>query len=124
MKYSFKEYFISEAVKEKEFTVSIDNKEYDIVRTEHLRQKRKGDSKPKDFKMSKEKYRLIIEQILKSNLDISEPISVTWVNNDKNNVIALQFKNNKFFIFGAIMNSDKPDEKLYKVAKQKLEVKF
>lgn len=54
MKYSFKEYLsINESVKEKIFTININDINYIIDRRGHLLTKRKGDNKPKDFKMSK-----------------------------------------------------------------------
>lgn len=52
---------LNEAVKDKVFNVDINGVEYTIDRRGHLLQKRSGDNKPKDFNMSKDKYRRAIE---------------------------------------------------------------
>ena len=124
MKYSFREYLlINESVKEKIFTITINDFNYTIDRRGHLLTKRKGDNKPKDFKMSKEKYKKLIISVLNSNLNLEKPISVTWTDNGKSNVISLDMKDSNIFsIFGAIMNSDKPEDELYKAAEQRLKI--
>lgn len=124
MKYSFREYLlINESVKEKIFTLSINDVDYKIDRRGHLLTKRKGDNKPKDFKMSKEKYKKAIQQALKSDLDLTKSFSLTWEDNGKNNIISLIMKDsNTFSIFGAIMNSDKSEDELYKAAEQRLKI--
>ena len=116
MKYSFKEYLsINESVKEKIFTININDINYIIDRRGQLLTKRKGDNKPKDFKMSKEKYKKVIQQALNSDLDLTKSFSLTWEDKGKSNILSLIMKdNNTFSIFGAIMNSDKPEEELYK----------
>lgn len=124
MKYSFKEYLqVLEAVKDKTFNIEVDNIVYKVIRDNHLLTKRKGDNKPKDFKMSKEKYKKLIISVLNSNLNLEKPISITWVDSGKSNVISLDMKdNNTFSIFGAIMNSDKSEDELYKAAEQRLKI--
>lgn len=124
MKYSFKEYLsINESVKEKIFTININDINYIIDRRGHLLTKRKGDNKPKDFKMSKEKYKKAIQQALNSDLDLTKSFSLTWEDKGKNNILSLIMKdNNTFSIFGAIMNSDKPEDELYKAAEQRLKI--
>lgn len=124
MKYSFREHLIiNESVKEKIFTVNINDINYVIDRRGHLLTKRKGDNKPKDFKMSKEKYKKAIQQTLESDLDLTKSFSLTWSDKGKNNILSLIMKdNNTFSIFGAIMNSDKPENELYKAAEQRLKI--
>lgn len=124
MKYSFREHLlINESVKEKIFTISINDINYVIDRRGHLLTKRKGDNKPKDFKMSKEKYKKAIQQALESDLDLTKSFSLTWSDKGKNNILSLIMKdNNTFSIFGAIMNSDKPEDELYKAAEQRLKI--
>ncbi len=124
MKYSFRVYLsINESVKEKIFTININNINYVIDRRGHLLTKRKGDNKPKDFKMSKEKYKKAIQQALKSDLNLTKSFSLTWEDKGKNNILSLIMKdNNTFSIFGAIMNSDKPEDELYKAAEQRLKI--
>ena len=124
MKYSFREYLsINESVKEKIFTININDIYYVIDRRGHLLTKRKGDNKPKDFKMSKEKYKKAIQQALNSDLDLTKSFSLTWEDKGKNNILSLIMKdNNTFSIFGAIMNSDKPEDELYKAAEQRLKI--
>ncbi len=124
MKYSFREYLsINESVKEKIFTININDINYVIDRRGHLLTKRKGDNKPKDFKMSKEKYKKAIQQALNSDLDLTKSFSLTWEDKGKNNILSLIMKdNNTFSIFGAIMNSDKPEDELYKAAEQRLKI--
>ena len=124
MKYSFREYLsINESVKEKIFTININDINYVIDRRGHLLTKRKGDNKPKDFKMSKEKYKKAIQQALESDLDLIKSFSLTWEDKGKNNILSLIMKdNNTFSIFGAIMNSDKREDELYKAAEQRLKI--
>ena len=124
MKYSFREYLlIYESVKEKIFTITINDINYTIDRRGHLLTKRKGDNKPKDFKMSKEKYKKAIQQALESDLDLTKSFSLTWSDKGKNNILSLIMKdNNTFSIFGAIMNSEKPEDELYKAAEQRLKI--
>ena len=114
---------LNEAVKDKVFTIDIDDVEYTVDRRGHLLQKRAGDYKPKDFNMSKDKYRRAIEQALNSNLNLNKAFSLTWSNNGKNNILSLIMKDNKTFsIFGAIMNSSEPEESLYKADTQRLKI--
>lgn len=124
MKYDFITYLrLNEAVKDKVFNISIDSIEYTVDRRGHLLQKRAGDNKPKDFNMSKDKYRRAIEQALNSNLNLNKSFSLTWSNNDKNNILSLIMKDNRTFsVFGAIMNSSEPEESLYKAATQRLKI--
>lgn len=124
MKYSFIEYLrLNEAVKDNVFTVNIDDIDYIIDRRGHLLKKRTGDNKPKDFNMSKDKYKRAIEQALNSNLNLTKSFSLTWSSNGKNNILSLIMKNNNTFsVFGAIMNSSDPEESLYKSATQRLKI--
>ena len=114
---------LNEAVKDKVFNIDIDNVEYTVDRRGHLLQKRAGDNKPKDFNMSKDKYKRAIEQALNSNLNLNKSFSLIWSNNGKNNILSLIMKDNKTFsIFGAIMNSSEPEESLYKADTQRLKI--
>ena len=116
---------MNEAVKENIFNISINDKEYTVDRRGHLLQKREGDKKPKDFNMSKEKYRKAIEQALNSNLLLNKSFSLIWTSpNGKNNIISLVMKNDNktFSVFGAIMNSGDPEDTLYKSATQRLKI--
>ena len=124
MKYSFREHLqVLEAVKDKIFEVKVNDIAYKVIRDSHLLAKRKGDNKPKDFKMSKEKYKRLIINVLNSRLNLEKPISVTWTDNGKSNVISLDMKDsNTFSIFGAIMKSDKSEDELYKAAEQRLKI--
>lgn len=73
--------------------------------------------------MSKEKYKKAIQQALESDLDITKSFSLTWSDKGKNNILSLIMKdNNTFSIFGAIMNSDEPEDELYKAAEQRLKI--
>lgn len=115
---------LNEAVKDQVFEVLIDNQEYTVDRRGHLLQKRTGDKKPKDFNMSKEKYKRDIEQALKSTLNLRKSFSLIWVSsNGKNTILSMILKNNNTFsVFGAIMNSSDPEESLYKSATQRLKI--
>ena len=115
---------LNEAVKDKVFTIDIDDVEYTVDRRGHLLQKRAGDYKPKDFNMSKDKYRRAIEQALKSTLNLRKSFSLIRVSpNGKNNILSMILKNNNIFsVFGAIMNSSDPEESLYKSATQRLKI--
>jgi hypothetical protein len=115
---------LNEAVKEQVFEILIDNQEYTVDRRGHLLQKRTGDNKPKDFNMSKDKYKRAIEQALKSTLNLRKSFSLIWVSpNGKNNILSMILKNNNTFsVFGAIMNSSDPEESLYKSATQRLKI--
>lgn len=60
---------------------------------------------------------------MNSNLNLTKSFSLTWSNNDKNNILSLIMKDNKTFsVFGAIMNSSEPEESLYKAATQRLKI--
>ena len=115
MKYNFREWLsekeLNEAVKDKQFKIVINDIEYTVIRDNHLIQKRKGDPKSKDFKMTKNKYQEVLQNLDKINIE--EPFSFTWTINNKSNIISASLKNKIITIFGAIMNSDKPEEKLY-----------
>ena len=124
MKYDFITYLrLNEAVKDKVFNVFIDGIEYTVDRRGHLLKKRTGDNKPKDFNMSKDKYKKAIEQALNSKLNLNKSFSLTWNSNGKNNILSLIMKDEKTFsVFGAIMNSSDPEESLYKSATQRLKI--
>ena len=108
----FRKYInLIESVKEVEFDININSKIYTVVRNKHLIDKRSGDPKPKDFKMSKSKYEKVLVYIDKIN--IAEPFSFTWKDNNKSNIISAYLKGSKIFVFGAIMNSTKDEDKLY-----------
>ena len=115
MKYNFREWLVekelNEVVKDKQFKIIINNIEYTVIRDNHLTQKRKGDPKPKDFKMTKNKYQEVLQNLDKINIE--EPFSFTWTINNKSNIISASIKDKTITIFGAIMNSDKSEEKLY-----------
>ena len=112
-----------EAVKDFEFDILIDETKYKVIRDRHLTQKRAGDNKPKDFNMSKDKYKKAIEQALNSKLNLNKSFSLTWNSNGKNNILSLIMKDEKTFsVFGAIMNSSDPEESLYKSATQRLKI--
>lgn len=123
---TFKEFLgfqeFQESVKEKEFKIEIDNKEYTIIRDSHLRIKRGNDTKPKDFKMTKNKYRKLFEEVLKVDFNHSSPVTVTWVKNNKSNAISFEIKDDLIRIFGAIMNSSLNQDLLYAKAKQRLKI--
>ena len=116
---------MNEAVKENIFTVVINDTDYIIDRRGHLLQKRDGDKKPKDFNMSKEKYRKAIEQALNSNMVLTKSFSLIWTSsNGKTNILSLVMKpdNKTFSVFGAIMNSSNQEDALYKSATQRLKI--
>lgn len=109
---TFKElFYLHEAVKEKQFKINIDSVEYTVIRDSHLLQKRNGDVKPKDFRMSKTKYAQVLSHIDK--VDTSKSFSFTWYENGKSNIISAELKGNNIKIFGAIMNSSKDAKDLY-----------
>lgn len=123
MKYNILEELLSinEAVKDIKFKITIDDKEYIVIRDSHLLQKRKGDPKPKDFNMSKNKYQKLFTEALKSNMNLNKAFSIEWESNTgKYNIISAILINNTFEVFGAIMNASKNSSKLYPVAKQRL----
>ena len=120
----FREYLeLIESVKDFEFNIEINGITYKVIRDRHLTQKRAGDNKPKDFNMSKDKYKKAIEQALNSKLNLNKSFSLTWNSNGKNNILSLIMKDEKTFsVFGAIMNSSDPEESLYKSATQRLKI--
>lgn len=123
MKYNILEELLSvnEAVKDIQFKITIDAKDYIVIRDSHLLQKRKGDPKPKDFNMSKSKYQKLFTEALKSNMNLNKAFSVEWQsNNGKYNIISAILVNDTFEVFGAIMSSKTDSGKLYPVAKQRL----
>lgn len=113
MKFNFREWLkeLNEAVKEKQFKINVYNKEYTVVRDEHLIKKRKGDPKPKDFKMTKKKYEIIFHNLDKIN--VNEPFSFTWKEKGKSYIISADLKGSTITVFGAIMNSSDSEDKLY-----------
>ena len=121
MKYSFIEWLrLNEDVKEKEFKITIKNIEYTVIRDKHLRQKRNGDNKPKDFKMSKAKYEKLFNNIDK--IDTTIPFSFTWTDNNKSNIISAELVGVKIVVFGAIMNSALKETQLYPLVKNRISV--
>lgn len=112
---------LHEAVKDTQFKIVIDEKEYTVIRDSHLLQKRKGDAKPKDFNMSKSKYEKIFQAALSSNMDLNKAFSIEWQSsNGKFNIISSILIGTNFEVFGAIMNASRDSSKLYPVAKQRL----
>ncbi len=113
MEYNFIEWLrLNEDVKEKEYTV---------IKDKHLRQKRAGDNKPKDFKMSKAKYEKLFNNIDK--IDITIPFSFTWTDsNNKSNIISAELMGNEIIVFGAIMNSTLKETQLYPLVKNRVSV--
>lgn len=115
---SFYEY-ITEGSLPWDFKLTINSDIYEIIRTIHLRDKRGNDPKPKDFKMSKSKYKKLIElSINKITKNIA--YTITWTFNNKSNAISLEKEDNKLYVFGAIMNSSGDYSKLYKKAQHRI----
>lgn len=133
MKYSFVEYLrLNEAVKEKVFKITIDNIEYTVSREPHIFDKRGNDNKPRDFSMSKTKYKLVLEKFLNAyqsinTINTKKPITITWEDNNKFSAISANINVNSKLVsvFGAIMNSNTSDpNKLYVDAKNRIHLGF
>ena len=107
----FRELF--ENVKEKEFNLTINGIVYLIERHYHVRSPRKNSNIPRDSGMSKQKYQKVLEKGL-NHIDKTEPFTLTWESNNKNNAISAEFlSDNKLSIFSALMKQDKAPEKLF-----------
>lgn len=119
MKYSFIEYLrLTEAVKEKQFSININNDFYLVSRESHIFDKRGNDNKPRDFKMSKSKYQCVFETFLNSNhnINLKKPVTITWEDdNGKMNAISanINLVTKILAVFGAIMNASKDHKTLY-----------
>ena len=62
-------------------------------------------------------------EALNSRMDLTKAFSVTCVSgNGRNNIISAVLKGTNFEVFGAIMNSKKSEDELYKVADQRLKI--
>ena len=102
-----------------DFDILVNNTTFHIIRTKHLRDKRSGDFKPKDFAMSKNKYIRLFELIY-NKISNNIAYSVTWTYNNKNNIISFEKDNDEILIFGAIMNSNIEYTKLYVKARNRI----
>ncbi len=103
--------WINEGRLQKEFNISINDDEYKITRTSHVITPRKGDNKPRDYKMSKEKYKNILSNSIDKIKD-DKATTIKWSNAGKNNAIVVQFIDNEFKIITAVNNADMGAEKL------------
>lgn len=112
-------YNVLESVNEKEFTILVDGKEILVKRDYHLRQNRNGDTKPKDFAMSKTKYQDLISRVFK-DLTNGLNYTITWKNNGKSNAISLIKRGNEINIFACINNSNKNIDELYKAGTRRI----
>ena len=107
----------------KSFNLDINDKEYTIFRNNHLLQNRVGDNKPKDFKMSKAKYKDVFSKIRLFDLIPNIPYTVTWKQNSKSNAISFKInKKNTITVFGAIHNSSKDENSLYPKAINRINI--
>lgn len=123
MKYNFREWLrekeLNESIKERIFKLNINDIEYTIFRDDHLFDNSRGDNKPKDSNMSKNKYQNVFNTFFNTehNLKLNKTITVTWESqNNKNNALSfgLAPKTKLITVFGAIMNGKSKDpSKLY-----------
>lgn len=111
--------YINEATLPWSFKAEIKGVIYEIVRTQHLRDKRVNDSKPKDFKMSKAKYQRLFDLSM-DNMTKNIAYTITWTFNNKSNAISLEKDGDKLYIFGSIMNSSSDYTKLYQKAQHRI----
>lgn len=67
---------------------------------------------PRDAGMSMNKYKIIIEKALPHMIK-DDVYSITWSSNNKNNIISLNKTGLTIEVFGAIIKSSDPIDKLY-----------
>lgn len=103
--------FLEESSIPREFEIEINDTKYIVKRTVHLTQFRKGDNKPRDFKMTKNKYQYVLSAAFNKIKD-DKVTTITWVDKNKNNAIVISFKDNIFNIISAVHNSDKDRTKI------------
>lgn len=103
--------WLNEGKLRKEFIIIINDVEYKVTRTSHVITPRKGDNKPRDYKMSKEKYKNILSNSIDKIKD-DKATTITWSNAGKTNAIVIQFVNNEFKIITAINNAETEVKKL------------
>ena len=102
-----------ESVKQNQFNIIVDGKEYLIKRHFHVRDSRENSSLPRDYAMTKSKYAKVFSLSM-NKIDKNKPYTITWSSNGKSNAISVEFINDTTIsIFSAIMKSDKPESKLF-----------
>lgn len=99
------------------FDIEINGEIFKIIRDDHLLEIRKGENKPKDFKMSKNKYQKLISLTL--NYKTNLLTCFIWGKDGKFNGISIIKTDNKIRIIGAIMNAKK-EESIYPKAKNRI----
>lgn len=109
---SFREYLEESTKIPNDFTVSISGVDYNIKREYHVRQPRGNMTFPRDAGMSMNKYKIIIEKALPHMIK-DDVYSITWSSNNKNNIISLNKTGLTIEVFGAIIKSSDPIDKLY-----------
>lgn len=111
--------FLTESKLPQIFKLKINTKEYNIIRDYHVSTPRSNSKIPRDSGMSKSKYSIILE--LAFDKMINDGVySITWTTNNKNNIISLTKKDYNINIFGAIIKSETPIDKLYKKAEKRI----
>ncbi len=103
--------WLFEAKLPKKFKVQIENKVYNVIRTSHVLTPRNGDYKPRDFKMSIEKYQKVLSTAFHKIID-NKPTTITWTDT-KNNAMVVVFENEILYIISVINNSDRDNKKLF-----------
>lgn len=112
---SFKKFYYSlcEKIREKLFKINISGNEFIIHRDQHVIDSRGNTKRSRDEYMSKNKYKIVLEAGIE-HIDKNKPFTITWTTNNKNFAISGKFQgNSRILIFGAIMRSKTPPEKLY-----------
>lgn len=112
---SFREYLGESTKLNKDFILNITGVDFVIEREFHVRQPRGNTKFPRDAGMSMNKYRIILERALPF-MSKDDTYSITGSSNSKNNIISLTRIKNTFSVFGAIIKSEEPVDKLYKKA--------
>lgn len=104
--------WLLEAKLDKNFNIDVAGEDYKVIRTVHVTTARKGDNKPRDYKMSNKRYQEILSKVLDKIPD-DKVTTITWTEKDKNNVLVLVLKDNEFRIISAINNTNTSKDKLF-----------
>lgn len=110
--------FLLESKMKNKFNIEINNVTYRIIRDYHVRQSRNGYN-PRDAGMSTNKYRKIMELSI-DNVQDGNTYTITWSDNGKNSAISITRIGYDINVFGAIIKSKDKIDKLYAVAKNRI----
>lgn len=105
-------YYFFESKMNKDFEADFNNIKYKIIRTIHVTRPRKGDNKPRDYKMSVNKYIDILSKAI-SKITSDKSTTNTWSDNGKNNAIVVSVEDDIIYIISAINNAVEDVSKLF-----------